>query len=100
MEEATPEHVKIDTIKIVINGLVVEMKVGQARSLWSELNELFGPRPAAPVYIPWYIPSEPFKVPSPWIDQPIYVNPNTEPFPDKWQVTCNAYAGNSLVLNQ
>jgi hypothetical protein len=102
--EPTPEHVKIDSIKLSLNGLVVELKPEQAKLLWQQLDDLFGPRPAAPV---WIWPTYPFH----YLGDPIYaqgptcggtsimVNPNDEPFPDKWVVTYNAYTGNCLEIN-
>jgi hypothetical protein len=85
--EPTPEHVKIDSIKLSLNGLVVELKPEQAKLLWQQLDDLFGPRPAIYAQGPTCGGTS------------IMVNPNDEPFPDKWVVTYNAYTGNCLEIN-
>lgn len=76
------ESVKIELIRIRLGDKVVELTPDQARKLYSELGGIFGPTPYETIYIPLY---RGYDYP------PVYVNPNTEPFPEKWVVTCNAY---------
>jgi hypothetical protein len=120
--EPSSEHVKIDSIKLTVNQLTVDLKIESARKLWAELNEIFGPKPATPVYIPYYptyISNPCIDVPAPYTQRPyfgddlkitcggssvaniptVFINPNDEPFPEKWQVSYNAYQGNTLVIN-
>lgn len=82
MSTISPESIEISTIKFNLNGLVIELKVEEARKLWAKLDELFGPKPAQWVYYPQVITTD--KI---WIDTPNL--PYTE-------ITCNAYAGNCL----
>jgi hypothetical protein len=93
------ESVKIELIKINVSGKVIELTTKEARLLFGELNNLFGPQPSAPVYIPCKPFGDSGGGTYPWWDQPIYCNPNAEPFPDKWQVTYNAYTGPALSIS-
>ena len=82
----TSELVKIELIKITICGKAIELKPDEARKLLETLNDLFGPKEAAPVHIP---------VPH-YMHSPLWVGPNVEPWPYNWHmgysgpVTCLA----------
>lgn len=91
-----PEHVKIELIRISIGNKVIEITPEEARKLYAELHSLVGPHPAEPIYIPHYIPTT---HPAPFWEQPIYCNPNQEPFPDRWCVVCSAYDASRNTLN-
>lgn len=87
MSTISPESIEISTIKLNLNGLVVELKVEEARKLWKQLDELFGPKPAQWVYWPQPI----YSTDKFWVDTPGLPIPGVE-------ITCNAYNGNSLEL--
>lgn len=96
--QPSEDHVKIDSIKISLNGMVVELKLNQAAALWAQLDDLFGPRPAAPVWVwPQYDTTDRITVPMCTPD--VMINPNAEPFPDHWVVGYNAYTGNRLEIS-
>lgn len=91
------EHVKIELIRVSIGKRVIDLTPEEARRLYAELHPLVGPHPAEPVYVPQYRPGTPL----PYWESPIYCNPNTEPFPDRWTVVCSAYGDrpNTLTIN-
>jgi hypothetical protein len=92
MSNITTESIEISNIKLNLNGIVVDLNVEEARKLWSRLDELFGPKPATWVY-PWFqrdVHGTPYTGPL-WVNPPQFGD-----FP--YQVTCNAYSGNSLEL--
>lgn len=83
--------IEISTIKLNLNGLVVELRVEQARELWKKLDEVFGPKPATWIYTD-YAWTHPKPI---WISEPTWTG---DPLPRPFEVTCNAYTGNTLEL--
>ena len=89
--------VEVTEIKIRIGNREIVLTPGEARTLRDVLNDLIGPGAAEPVYIPYPIQTQPLT--SPW-HEPIWVNPNTEPFPNKWHFTCGPLGqGGTLCIN-
>jgi hypothetical protein len=87
MSNITSESIEISNIKLNLNGIVVELKVEEARKLWSKLDELFGPKPAQWIYWPQPV----YSTEKLWVDTPDLPAPGVE-------ITCNVYAGNTLEL--
>lgn len=95
--EPSQDHVSIDSIKLTINGLTVELKIDQARQLWKQLDDIFGPQPAYPIWIyPPYYTEVPTFMPT-CSKTEVLVNPNAEPFPDHWVVGYSAHNNKSCL---
>ncbi len=72
---STEGLVKVSSIVISIDGKPIELTPKQARTLRDELNELLGPKEVQ-VPVPFYV------------ERPIWIDPNSERWPDHWQITC------------
>lgn len=72
--------IKVESIRVKINGsLSIDLTPAEARKLYEALKDLVGPHPAEPVFTPSH-PSTPL------YPGPIWVEPNVEPWPNKWQI--------------
>lgn len=91
MSTDNKDIIEISTLKLNVNGIILEVKAEQARELWRKLDEIFGPKPATWIYPNWqYGISAPIRT-----DNPIWIN---EPSLFGDRITCNAYTGNTLEL--
>ncbi len=86
------ELVKVTLIKVKIGSREIELTPDEARRLSEVLNDLIGPKTVQPVYIPVQ--------PYPKWNEPFWVNPNVEPWPNHWEITRGPLCQtNSLCIN-
>ena len=79
--------IAITSVKIQVGDKNLELTPAELRRLGDVIKDLIGPVPADPVFIPYIQMTYP-AWPQPILQEPIWVNPNHEPWPDKWVATC------------
>lgn len=74
--------VKVVKVKIHVGQKEIELTPEELRGLREVINEVIGPHPLEPIYVPvWATPPRPL---DPYPSSPVYCDPNSEYWPCGW----------------
>src|SRR4051812_288095 len=92
------ELVRVTLITVKVGEKEFVLTPEEARKLRRALDDLLGPTQPVVVTTPVY-PYTPQPC-APW-SEPIWINPNIEPWPNGWQTTCQSFhpRQTNLIIN-